>query len=156
MVGNCARKIKVAEVKMERGQFREETRALLKMGVVFMASGLMTTGVAYLVRVITTKQISLEAAGYYTAAWGLAGYYVGYVVQAMGTDFYPAADGGGARQRRMQPEQVNEQTGSGIAAGGPGIAWDADVCGSADAPLLFEAIRRSTGGGGTVAVDVRE
>ena len=105
---------------MERGQFLDETRALLKMGVVFMASGLMTAGVAYLVRVIITKQISLDAAGYYQAAWGLGGFYIGYVVSAMGTDFYPRLTAA-AHDKEECNRLVNEQTGSGSIVGGTAV-----------------------------------
>ncbi len=115
-----ARKVKVPDVKMERGQFAQETRELLKMGVVFMSSGLMTAGVAYLVRVIITQQIDLDAAGYYQAAWGLGGFYVGYVVSAMGTDFYPRLTAA-VNDRETCNRMVNEQTEVGVLLAGPGL-----------------------------------
>jgi PST family polysaccharide transporter len=145
-----ARKVKVPDVKMERGHFLDETRALLKMGVVFMASGLMTTGVAYLVRVIITRQISLDAAGYYQAAWGLGGFYIGYVVSAMGTDFYPRLTAV-AHDKEECNRMVNEQTEVGILLAGPGLIATLTFSGLlmhlfyskqfGDAPLAVELLR---------------
>lgn len=145
-----ARKIKVPDVKMERDHFLDETRALLKMGVVFMASGLMTTGVAYLVRVIITRQISLDAAGYYQAAWGLGGFYIGYVVSAMGTDFYPRLTAV-AHDKEECNRMVNEQTEVGILLAGPGLIATLTFSGLlmhlfyskqfGDAPLAVELLR---------------
>ncbi|MGH7991729.1 MAG: oligosaccharide flippase family protein, partial [Limisphaerales bacterium] len=47
-----ARKIKVERVRLSLRQITDETGALLKLGVVFMASVLMTMGTAYLTRII--------------------------------------------------------------------------------------------------------
>jgi PST family polysaccharide transporter len=61
------------------------------------------------VRVILLRLEGLEAAGHYQAAWTLGGTYVGLVLHAMGTDFYPrlvAAAGDCALCNRL----VNEQT----------------------------------------------
>ena len=70
-------------------QVRQEASALLKLGSAFMASGLMTMGVAYVVRVIVLRKIGFEATGLYQSAWTLGGLYVGFILQAMGADFYP-------------------------------------------------------------------
>lgn len=145
-----ARKVKIAPVKMERGQFVGETRALLKMGVVFMASALMTAGVAYLVRVIITKQISLDAAGYYQAAWVLGSFYIGYVLQAMGTDFYPRLTAV-AHDKKECNRMVNEQTEVGLLLAGPGLIATLTFAGLlmhilyskqfGDAPVAVELLR---------------
>lgn len=145
-----ARKIKVPEVKLERGQFAYETRELLKMGLVFMASGLMTAGVAYLVRVIITKQIDIVASGYYQAAWTMGGFYIGYVVSAMGTDFYPRLTAV-AHNREECNRMVNEQTEVGVLLAVPGLiamltfsGWLMHLLYSkqfGDAPVAVELLR---------------
>ena len=38
---------------------------------------------------VVASQAGLEAAGLYQAAWTLSGLYVGFILQSMGTDFYP-------------------------------------------------------------------
>ena len=35
------------------------------------------------------REIGLTAAGLYQSAWGMAGQYLGLVLQSMGTDYYP-------------------------------------------------------------------
>jgi PST family polysaccharide transporter len=115
-----ARKIKVEQVRMTLQQVVSETSALLKLGVVFMASGMMPLGVAYLVRVIVVHKFSLEAAGYYQSAWVLGGFYFGFILQAMGADFYPrltAVASNNAECNRL----VNEQAEVGLLLAGPGV-----------------------------------
>jgi enterobacterial common antigen flippase len=115
-----ARKIKVEPVALSLREVMGETSALLRMGFVFMASGLMTLGVAYLVRVIVARRLSMQDAGFYQAAWGLGGFYFATILQAMGADFYPrltAVAQDDAECNRL----VNEQTEIGLLLGGPGV-----------------------------------
>jgi enterobacterial common antigen flippase len=82
-------RVRVEKVKWEGPQARQEVLGLLRMGVAFMSSGLLTMGAAYVVRIIVIDQQGLEAAGFYQAAWTVGGLYVGFILQAMGADFYP-------------------------------------------------------------------
>jgi PST family polysaccharide transporter len=115
-----ARKICVEAVSLSPRQFKEEASGLLKLGVVFMASGLMTLGSAYLVRLTVIRQFGTEAAGFYQAAWGLGGLYIGFILQAMGTDFYPRLTAV-AHQNTECNRLVNEQAEVGLLIAGPGI-----------------------------------
>jgi PST family polysaccharide transporter len=115
-----ARKIKVERVVLSWGEVAGEASALLKLGFVFMSVALMTMGAAYVVRVIVVRQIGVEAAGFYQAAWTLAGLYVGFILQAMGADFFPrltAVANDNAECNRL----VNEQAEIGLLLAGPGI-----------------------------------
>jgi antigen flippase len=97
-----------------------EASALLKLGCAFMASSLMTLGVAYFVRITVLHKIGFEATGLYQAAWTLGGVYVGFILQAMGADFYPrltASAGNNAACNRL----VNEQIHVGMLLAGPGV-----------------------------------
>ncbi len=58
-----------------------------------MASGFLMMGAAYAVRIIITRKVGLDAAGFYQSAWTLGGLYVGFILQAMGADFYPRLTG---------------------------------------------------------------
>jgi enterobacterial common antigen flippase len=101
-------------------QVREEILALLKLGVAFMLSSLITLGVAYLIRVIVLRKIGFGATGLYQSAWTLGGLYVGVILQAMGADFYPrltASAGDNASCNRL----VNEQARVGLLLAGPGV-----------------------------------
>jgi antigen flippase len=114
------RKIHIPAPSLTVLQVREDAAALLKLGSVFMASAVLTTGAAYTVRVIVRDNISLEAAGLYQAAWTLGGLYVGFILQAMGTDFYPrltAVANNNIECNRL----VNEQAQISLLLAGPGV-----------------------------------
>ena len=105
---------------MSNARMRQEVSALLKLGVAFMTSSLITLGVAYGVRVMVLRRIGFEATGLYQSAWTLGGLYVGFILQAMGADFYPrltASAHDDAECNRL----VNEQAQVGILLAGPGV-----------------------------------
>jgi len=115
-----SRKIKVPDVPLSSRRAMQETSALFKLGVVFMASGFLTMGSAYAIRLIVSSESGLHAAGLYQAAWSLGGLYAGFILQAMGTDFYPrltAVSQDNAECNRL----VNEQTEVSILLAGPGL-----------------------------------
>jgi len=97
-----------------------ESGALLKLGIAFMASGLVMTGAAYLVRILIVRQVSLEAAGLYGSAWAIGGIYVGFILDAMGTDFYPRLTAA-IKDREECNRIVNEQAHVSLLLAGPGV-----------------------------------
>lgn len=115
-----SRQIRVEPVAMTSAEVSHETSALLKLGFVFMATALMSFGVAYLVRIMVRSSISLEAAGNYNAAWMLGGLYVGIVLQAMGADFFPRLTAAAADHRECN-RLVNEQAEMSLLLAAPGI-----------------------------------
>jgi len=115
-----ARKIRIGTPAMSLPQISQETRALLKLGFVFMVSGFLTVGAAYAIRIIVLREDGVAAAGLYQAAWALGGLYAGFILQAMGTDFYPrltAVAGDHAECNRL----VNEQAQVSMLLAGPGV-----------------------------------
>ena len=115
-----SRKIDVQAAAVSLSLVRQEVSALLKLGSAFMASGLMTIGVAYFVRVTLLHKIGFEATGLYQSAWTLGGLYVGFVLQAMGADFYPRLTAS-SHDPRESNRLVNEQTLVGLLLAGPGV-----------------------------------
>jgi PST family polysaccharide transporter len=123
-------------------QFRKEAAALLRLGVVFMASALLTAAAAYAIRLIVLKAGSVNDAGLYQAAWAIGGLYAGFILQAMGTDFYPrltAAADDKAECNRL----VNEQTEVSILLAGPGLLATLTF-----APLIMSVFYSAEFGGG--------
>jgi antigen flippase len=115
-----SRKIDVQAATVSLFQVRQEAAALLKLGSAFMASGLLTMGVSYFVRITVLHKIGFEATGLYQSAWTLGALYVGFILQAMGADFYPrltASIHDNAECNRL----VNEQTLVGLLLAGPGV-----------------------------------
>ncbi len=100
---------------------RSDVADLVTLGFAFMLSGVLALGAAYLVRVIVLQHSGLEAAGLYQAAWTLGGLYVGILLQAMGTDFYPRVTAV-HRDHAAASNLINEQMRMSMLLGGPGIA----------------------------------
>lgn len=93
---------------------------LIRLGFVFMVSALLTLAGAYTVRLIVLHHGGIAAAGLYQAAWALGSLYAGFILQAMGTDFYPrlmAISQDNAVCNRL----VNEQAQVSILLAGPGV-----------------------------------
>jgi O-antigen/teichoic acid export membrane protein len=114
------RKIEIPAVPLTRPQVQEEAGSLLKLGFAFMASAVLTTGAAYAIRIIVRDGIGLEAAGLYQSAWQIGGLYVGIILQAMGSDFYPRLTAV-ANDNKECNRLVNEQAEIGMLLAGPGV-----------------------------------
>ena len=116
----CARKVRVADVNLDwRGKWRT-ARSLLRLGFVFMVSGLLATGAAYWSRIIIRDQLGLDAVGIYFAAWTLAAFYVRFILQAMAADFYPRLTAA-ATDPALCTRLVNEQAEIALLLAFPGI-----------------------------------
>lgn len=98
----------------------QDGRGLLALGSIFLVTHLLTVLTDYAVRLMVLQSLEIQGAGLYQAAWTLGGTYVGFVLGAMATDFYPrlsaAADDHLACNRL-----VNEQVEVGLLLAGPGI-----------------------------------
>jgi antigen flippase len=115
-----SRKVLIERPDLTRAEVTREAGALLKLGVAFMGSGFLTMGAAYVVRMIVLRDLGLEAAGFYQAAWTLGGFYVGIVLQAMGADFYPRLVGVASNDAQCN-RVVNEQAHVSLLLAGPGV-----------------------------------
>lgn len=115
-----SRKIELARLSSSWRETVASASGLLKLGLVFMATGLMSLGVAYLIRIIVLRQLGVEAAGFYQAAWVLGGLYVGFILQAMGADFFPRLTAA-AKDHAECNRLVNEQAEVSLLLAGPGI-----------------------------------
>lgn len=62
---------------------------MLGLGVVFMVTGLMSGLTQLAVRSLIARDLGLEATGYFQAAWAISMTYIGFVLGAMGADYYP-------------------------------------------------------------------
>lgn len=115
-----SRKIRLQTRKLTFVEFRDETAELLKLGAALMAGSLMLTGSSYIIRLFILRDLGLEAAGLYQAAWSLGGVYVGIILGSIGADFYPrvvAVANDDAACNRL----VNEQTLAGVLMAAPGV-----------------------------------
>jgi len=115
-----SRKIPIQTPSISTSQVGQEAAALLKLGFAFMASGLLMAGAAYAVRLIVVRKVGFDAAGLYQAAWALGGLYIGFILQAMGADFYPRLTAI-AKDNAECNRVVNEQAHVSMLLAGPGV-----------------------------------
>lgn len=115
-----SRQLGIQPAVVSLSDVRQEAGALLRLGSAFMASGLMTLGVAYAVRILILRNAGFEATGLYQAAWTLGGLYVSFILQAMGADFYPRLTAS-IHNHEEANRLVNEQTLIGLLLAGPGV-----------------------------------
>jgi antigen flippase len=135
----------VARLSLTGREIRREAAALLKLGLAFMSSSLITLGVAYAIRVTILHRIGAEATGLYQSAWTLGGLYVGFILQAMGADFYPRLTAC-AQDDPACNRLVNEQAQVGLLLAGPGVIASLTL-----APLVI-ALLYSTKFGAAVGI----
>lgn len=115
-----ARRVSIEPIRVPLREAMREARSLLQLGLVFVASGVMTAGTLFLLRVLVTRQEGVEGAGQFQAASALSMVYVGFVLQAMGTDFYPRLTAVAEDNRRCN-QLVNEQAEISILLALPGV-----------------------------------
>lgn len=117
---SASRRVALERPALTASVVGKEARALLALGFAFMSSALLTMGAAYVVRLLLLRRIGLDAAGLYQAAWTIGGLYVGFVLQAMGADFYPRLTAV-VKERRECNRLVNEQAQVSLLLAGPGV-----------------------------------
>jgi O-antigen/teichoic acid export membrane protein len=96
----------------------DQWRTLARLGAAFMVAGLAGTVGQLVVRTLVQNDLGAESLGYFQAAWVISMTYIGFVLNAMGTDYYPrltAAIHDHAQANRL----VNEQTEVAILLAGP-------------------------------------
>lgn len=115
-----ARQIDVPQVVMGWRDAVAEARPMLALGAAMMWSGVLSLLLDLFTRTLISRQFGMESAGLYQAAWTLSGMFAGFVLGAMGTDFYPRLTAV-IHDRRSAIRAVNEQTEIGILLALPGL-----------------------------------
>lgn len=82
---------------------------LTRLGVVFMAGSFALLLGQLAIRAIVQRQLGSDALGQFQAAWSIGMIYLGFVLTAMGTDYYPRL-AAVINDRRAAVRLVNEQT----------------------------------------------
>jgi O-antigen/teichoic acid export membrane protein len=96
----------------------EVWKPMAKLGAAFMLGGLATVATLLLVRGLISKELGLDAAGYFAAAWGITMTYVGFLLGAMGADYYPRLTEV-IHNKVAAVRLMNDQAQLGLAIGGP-------------------------------------
>lgn len=96
----------------------EQWHTMARVGTAFMVAGLIVTVGQLTVRTMVQQQLGVEALGYFEAAWMISMTYVGFVLRAMGTDYYPRLTAI-IHDHTAANRLVNEQTEVALLLAGP-------------------------------------
>lgn len=114
------RRIQVAEVAMPWRQALGEAEPMLSLGITLMLSSTLAVLLEFYTRTLLSRGLGLDAVGIYQAAWTLSGMFAGFVLTAMGTDFYPRL-AAVIDDREAAAREINQQTEIGILLALPGL-----------------------------------
>lgn len=90
--------------------FFEDARRMIVMGTAIMASGTLQGWALLTLRSQITREMGIDATGLFQAAWALSFVYMGFVLDAMGKDYYPSLTEhveDDLRTTQLMQEQVN-------------------------------------------------
>jgi len=96
----------------------EQWKTMARLGMAFMVAGLVGMLGQLAVRTLVQQQLGADSLGHFQAAWMISMTYLGFVLGAMGTDYYPrltAVIHDHAAVNRL----VNEQTEVALLLAGP-------------------------------------
>ena len=133
-----ARKIPFTKIVLGWIETLREVKGLLSLGLVFMATSLMTTAVMYLIMMLVMRQLGVGSVGFYQASTTLSSLYIGIILGAMGMDFYPRLTSVAADNNACN-RMVNEQTEVGLLIAAPGILATLTF-----APIIIQIFYSST------------
>jgi O-antigen/teichoic acid export membrane protein len=100
---------KIAHDAVTNHEVIEAWKALLRLGLAFVAAEAVGTLVQLAIRVYVGRTLGTESLGHYQAAWTISTQYISFVLMAMAADYYPRLSGlnhDAAAASRL----VNEQT----------------------------------------------
>jgi PST family polysaccharide transporter len=115
-----SRNIRTLEVAQTWAETLMNSKRLVSLGMAFMYGALLAALVELTIRALTVRELGLEANGIYQAAWSISGLFAGFILNAMGADFFPRLTAV-AHDDESVNQLVNEQTEVGILLALPGL-----------------------------------
>jgi PST family polysaccharide transporter len=100
---------KLPASKATVNEMAAQWKTLLRLGVPFMGAGVAGTLVQLWIRVTVNDELGLDEVGHFQAAWTISMQYIGFVLGAMGADYYPRLTGV-INDKVAATRLVNEQT----------------------------------------------
>ena len=84
-----AAKLPRPQKKLNLAETKAQLVPMLRLGVPFMFTTLLTLGTQFLSRTIIIRELGLDAAGHFQASWAISMNYIGFILGAMATDYFP-------------------------------------------------------------------
>lgn len=99
-------------------ELKNQWNVLIRLGFAFMLAGLSVTFGQLAVRTLVQSELGFEALGLFESSWVISMTYIGFVLGAMGTDYYPRLTGI-INDHAATIRLVNEQTEVALLLSGP-------------------------------------
>lgn len=109
---------KVAVINVTFSQLSAQWKIFARLGAAFMVSGLAVSLGQLAVRAMVQREIGVEAVGHFQAAATISMTYIGFILQAMSTDYYPRLTAV-MHDKSAVNQMVNEQTEVALVLAGP-------------------------------------
>lgn len=116
-----SRRITVKPIVMAWRESADEAGLLLRFGLPVMLTGLLSGATVYFIRIILIRDFGLDGVGIYQAAFNLSGVLAGFVLSAMGTDYYPRLTAVADDPDQVRRE-INSQTEIALLLATPALA----------------------------------
>jgi len=115
-----AKRIQTVSVTQTWSETLRNSKQLVSLGVAFMYGALLSSILNLVIRSLIVRKLGLDANGIYQAAWGISGMFAGFILGAMGTDYYPRLTAI-AHDNHQVNRLVNEQIEVGALLALPGL-----------------------------------
>ena len=113
-------KIKLESAPLPWRRFWNDSKHVVSLGLAFVWSAVLAAAVAFATRFLIIRDFGTDANGIYQSAWAISGMFAGFLLSAMGTDYFPRLSAV-AHDHSQMNRLVNEQTEIGILLAFPGL-----------------------------------
>ncbi|MFC1782479.1 O-antigen translocase [Planctomycetota bacterium] len=113
-----SRRVPIHPVALSAKETFQGGLGMVRLGFFMVITGFATTAAMYLVRAFISNKSGLDGVGQFQAAWSLSTIYLGAVLQAMGTDYFPRLSSVSHDNTQMV-RLANEQTEIALYIAGP-------------------------------------
>lgn len=97
---------------------RRQWQAMFALGIPQMAAGLLNMGTELMARSLVLQNLGMDSVGYFQSAWVISMAYLGFVLNAMGMDYYPRLSAA-IQDRERASRMMNDQTEMVLLLAGP-------------------------------------
>ncbi len=115
-----SRRVQILKVPQDWAETAVNSKRLVSLGAALMYGTLLAAILGLTTRSMIVRNLGLDANGIYQAAWGLSGMFAGFILNAMGTDYYPRLTAV-AHDDEQVNRLVNEQIEVGVLLALPGL-----------------------------------
>jgi len=115
-----ARRIPRPKHPMSWAESFRSAKGLIGLGVAFMWTAVLAVLVNFTIKAFLRSEVGVDAVGIYSAAFSLSGMFIGFVLAAMGTEFFPSLTAVSNDRGKMKA-LVNQQTEIGLLLAVPGL-----------------------------------